>query len=96
MADDFIRRSDVMALKKPFPDQKGMITLYREYFISPEAVEQLPSANVRPVVLCKNCEHAQEEAYHNRNKLYRWCGYLSKSVLDDEYCVWGVTTEAVE
>lgn len=99
MADDFIKREDALSLKKPFPNQKGMITLYRQYFIDPEAVEQLPAADVRPVVrgqwkrvdprstvVTFRCSECNYYAHMNATNFCPNCGADMRETCDSDSC----------
>ena len=50
-------------------------------------VECLPAANVRPVVLCKNCKHRQHDEIFGES----WCN--GHRVLDDWFCADGEKRE---
>ena len=53
-----------------------------------EVINEIPAADVRPVVLCKDCIHARR--YTNKIK----CGYWSEQtaseiVCEDDFCSFG-------
>lgn len=83
MADkEYIEREAVLSLKKPFPETHGFITLRRQYFISSEAVERLPAADVRPVVRGRWEWNFNNGYYYCSN-----CGAVSsREDQDGEYC----------
>ena len=59
-------------------------------------IQSYPAADVRPVVLCKDCQNSYEWANVDGDN-YRYCGYLrnrwnpdnDRVVDDDDFCVWG-------
>lgn len=56
------------------------------------AVDRIPAADVRPVVLCRDCIHARR--YTNKIK----CGYWSEQtaseiVCEDDFCSYGEKRE---
>ena len=59
-------------------------------------IEAIPAADVRPVVLCKDCQNSYEWANVDGDN-YRYCGYLrsrwnhdtDRMVYDGDYCKWG-------
>lgn len=59
-------------------------------------IEEIPAADVRPVVLCKDCQDSYEWANVDGDN-YRYCGYLrsrwnhdiDRMVDDDDFCKWG-------
>lgn len=66
------------------------------------ALEKIPAADVRPVVLCKDCQESYKWANVDGDS-YRYCGYLrsrwvhdtDRMVNDDDYCKWGVKREEI-
>lgn len=74
-----------------------------EYAIMPlkGALENLPAADVREVVLCRECQNSYEWANVYGDN-YRYCGYLrgrwnhdnDRMVDDDDFCKWGRKKEA--
>lgn len=61
-----------------------------------KALESIPAADVRPVVLCRDCQDSYEWANVDGDN-YRYCGYLrsrwnndaDRMVNDDDFCKWG-------
>ena len=60
------------------------------------ALDSVPSADVVPVVRCKECQNSYEWANVDGDN-YRYCGYLrdrwnhdyDRMVDDDDFCKWG-------
>lgn len=60
------------------------------------ALGDIPAADVRPVVFCRDCQNSYEWANVDGNN-YRYCGYLrsrwnhdaDRMVDDDDFCKWG-------
>ena len=60
------------------------------------ALEAIPAADVRPVVLCRDCQNSYEWANVDGDN-YRYCGFLrsrwnhdaDRMVDDDDFCKWG-------
>ncbi len=65
------------------------------------AIDTIPAADVRPVVLCRDCQNSYEWANVDGDN-YRYCGYLrsrwnhdaDRMVDDDDFCKWGRKKEA--
>lgn len=65
-----------------------------------KAFDLIPAADVRPVVLCRDCQNSYEWANVDGDN-YRYCGYLrskwnrdiDRMVDDDDFCKWGVKRE---
>ena len=65
-----------------------------------ERLMNIPAADVRPVVLCKDCQNSYEWANVDGDN-YRYCGYLrsrwnhdvDRMVDDDDFCKWGKKRE---
>ena len=55
------------------------------YGISLTAINRLPAADVRPVVLCRDCEHYQADC--------GWCGLLDIGMNINGFCSRGVKRE---
>jgi hypothetical protein len=60
--DDYIRRGDLLSTKNLFyaPHDRALKTgpfAPGDWAISVETVYSVPAADVRPVVLCRDCEH---------------------------------------
>lgn len=61
-----------------------------------DAIQELTAADVRPVVLCRDCQDSYEWANVYGDN-YRYCGYLrsrwnhdaDRMVDDDDFCKWG-------
>lgn len=64
------------------------------------AIVMLPAADVREVVLCRDCQNSYEWANVDGDN-YRYCGYLrsrwnhdtDRMVNDDDFCKWGKKRE---
>lgn len=64
-------------------------------------IENIPAADVREVVYCKDCRDSYEWTNVDGDK-YRYCGYLrdrwnrdnDRMVNDDDFCKWGRKVEA--
>lgn len=62
--------------------------------------EAIPAADVRPVVLCRDCKNSYEWANADGDN-YRYCDYLrsrwnhdtDRMVNDDDFCKWGEKRE---
>lgn len=71
-------------------------------WILAEDIINLPAADVRPVVLCKDCKYSYEWANMDGDKI-RYCSYLravwnhdtDRMVYDDDFCKWGVKREEI-
>lgn len=65
-----------------------------------KAIESIPAADVRLVVLCRDCQNSYEWANVDGDN-YRYCGYLrsrwnhdtDRMVDDDDFCKWGIKRE---
>lgn len=59
-------------------------------------IDSIPASDVRPVVLCRDCQNSYEWANVDGDN-YRYCGYLrsrwnhdaDRMVDDDDFCKWG-------
>ena len=51
-------------------------------------VNHIPSADVRPVVLCKDCVHS-DKWYKDRLICYLWNEHDGNSVFEDGFCNYG-------
>lgn len=59
-------------------------------------IGDIPATDVRPVVLCRDCQNSYEWANVDGDN-YRYCGYLrsrwnhdaDRMVDDDDFCKWG-------
>ena len=49
-------------------------------------VDQIPAADVRPVVLCRDCEYWQSDC--------GWCGYFDIGMNIDDFCSRGKKEES--
>ena len=71
-------------------------SFYSGIEVARSAIIKLPAADVRPVVLCRDCRDSYEWANVDGDK-YRYCGYLrsrwncdtDRMVNDDDFCKWG-------
>lgn len=65
-----------------------------------DAINFVPAADVRPVVLCRDCRNSYEWANMDGDN-YRYCSYLrsrwnhdvDRMVDDDDFCRWGAKRE---
>lgn len=65
-----------------------------------EKIKSIPAADVRPVVLCKDCKDSYEWTNMDGHKI-RFCSYIrnvwncdtDRMVSDDDFCKWGVKRE---
>ena len=84
---DYISREDVLALEDDFeltlPDDEIFFT-----YIPVAAVEKLPAADVRPVVMCKDCRHRDPEDHKCDSGETERQGCPFK-VEDDYFCAYG-------
>lgn len=60
-----------------------------------ERIKSIPAADVRPVVLCKDCVHS-DKWYADRLICYLWNEHDGNSVFEDGFCNYGVKREASE
>lgn len=56
---------------------------------------RIQPADVRPVVLCRDCEH-RERSLDNPNRTYFCCHENSRSVMLDDYCSFACKAEDKE
>ena len=68
---EYIEREKAMALAKDIivPSKYG--NDYRHRCIDPQEIAELPAADVRPVVLCKDCVYWQKPQVKLNNGTYR-------------------------
>lgn len=69
---------------------------FRDVYDTVNRLRLIPSADVQPVVRCKECQDSYEWANVDGDN-YRYCGYLrdrwnhdyDRMVDDDDFCKWG-------
>lgn len=94
--DDFIRRQNVLDKLFPVdPENDGSdgctVILQNLTFTSAEIeglIDQIPSADVAPVVRCKDCKYFTKGPYVFDNSKC-WCSCWYDSVKDDDFCSYG-------
>ena len=59
-----------------------------------QIVEDIPAADVRPVVFCKNCMHSVQgkKALECEKHRYVW-NNMNRWVNDEDFCCWGAKRE---
>lgn len=60
-----------------------------------EMLQNFSAADVRPVVLCKDCAHSRKgkQSLECEKHIYAW-NNLNRWVNEDDFCSWGVKKEA--
>ena len=87
MADEYIRRQDVLKGKKTGTFANG-ICLVAEPCVTVEYIESLEPADVVSVVRCADCERSEYDVVFEQY----WCN-LKRIVRPDGYCNYGKRRE---
>ena len=69
-------------------------SFYNGIEVARSAIIKLPAADVRPVVLCRDCKNSVKgkESLECEKHRYVW-NNLNRWVNDDDFCSWGVKRE---
>lgn len=86
MADEYIRKADI----KDELQEKVFHNLTDEFYGTMQVIDEMPSADVVPVVRCRNCKH---HSYDDIFSCY-WCEYPGRvrKTTPDGFCEKGKGT----
>lgn len=96
--EDYIRRGDVLDIAMQYcPDDDGSCSKAdvdpREML---DEIEALPSADIQPVVRCKDCKHRKERHYEESGEkpyIKYECKFTKYSMSDEGFCSFGAKRE---
>jgi len=86
-----VERAFKLKVKNPNKDyQRGMQDTID--CLVPEVIADIPSADVQPVVRCKDCKHRKERHYEESGEkpyIKYECKFTKYSMSDDGFCSFG-------
>lgn len=90
--DDFISRE--AAIAAAFSATSLGNSAFRDVYDTVSRLRLIPAADVRPVVLCRDCIHCKKGkvSLECEKHKYAW-NSLNRRVNEDDFCSWGVKKE---
>lgn len=76
-----------------FIDKDAAIKAVNEITGAAAKIAEVPAADVRPVVTCKECAHNEDKG---KQQFYQWCSRSNKYRAPDWFCFDGIREEEDE